>query len=89
MENEASSEPQSGLETLTLTGPGKVIRAASTETLNRVELIKVGDNLDDLKKTTAPLWNPVPLIVKVNVGPPASADAGFRLEITGCGALTL
>jgi hypothetical protein len=75
-----------GLTTVTLTGTTVAIWAALTWAVNCVALTKVVVSGVAFQFTTAAGSKPVPFTVSANAGPPAVAELGLRLVITGCPA---
>ena len=85
---EAFDVTLSGDTTVTLALPAVVIRPADTAAVSCVALANVVVNAVPPHLTVSPKTNPVPFTVSVNAPPPAVAEAGLRLVITGGGALT-
>ena len=69
--------------TVTVTVPGAAIRLAATCAVNCMEFTKVVVSAVPFHWTTAPEAKPVPVTVKVNAGPPAVAEFGLSVVITG------
>ncbi len=75
------------LTAVTLALPGAAIRLAGTIAVNWVALTNVVVRAAPFHCTVAPERKPVAFTVSVNADPPAGVEAGFRLVITGVGAL--
>jgi hypothetical protein len=65
------------------------INVAGTAAVNCEPLANVVEIAVPFQSTVAPERNPVPFTVSVKAGPPAVAEVGFRLVITGAAALIL
>jgi len=80
-----------GLRTLIVNGPGKVIAEAGTTAVSCVELTKVDGNavplnvVELLKSTIAPLRKPEPFTVRVKFGSPELALVGEMVVMVGAG----
>lgn len=72
--------------TVTFTDPAATISAEVIVAVNPDELTNVVALAAPLKFTVAPPTNPVPLTVRVNPAPPATAEAGESIAIVGGGA---
>jgi hypothetical protein len=71
------------LATVTLAVPALAMSAAGTEAVTCVAETKVVVRAVPFQFTVEPLTNPEPVTVRVKVGPPAVAEFGDRLVITG------
>jgi hypothetical protein len=75
------------LDTVTVAVPCEVMRVEATVAVIWVGLTKVVGNGVLFHSTVAPKKNPVPFTVSVNAAPPAAAEVGLRLVMTGSGWL--
>ncbi len=73
-----------GFPTVTNGVPATAMALAGIAACNSVELTNAAETTPDLKVTTEPEVNPVPVRISVNAGPPAVALAGTNAPITGC-----
>jgi hypothetical protein len=85
--DEAPDDEPPGFTTVMLALPCVAIRLAVTAAVSCVPLTKVVESAVPFQSTVAPERNPVPLTVSVKAGPPAVAEVGLRLVITGAAAL--
>jgi hypothetical protein len=76
-----------GFTTVMLTLPCVAIRLAVTAAVSCVALTSVVGSAVPFQSTVAPERKPVPLTVSVKAGPPAVAEVGLRLVITGAAGL--
>ena len=79
--------PGAGLNTVTVAVPAVATSVAGTDTLNCVLLTNVVDRLAPFHRTVEPDTNPVPVTTRVKSPPPAVAEPGLKLEMTGPGTL--
>jgi hypothetical protein len=77
--------PGAGLNTVTWAVPPDAMSAASIAAVTWVEETYVVARFPPFHWTTEPLTKPLPLMVSVNANPPAVAELGLRLVVTGTG----
>jgi hypothetical protein len=77
-----------GFDTVTDAVPGDAISLAGIVAVSNVVLVEVVVRSAPFQRTTEPDMKPVPLIVRVNAGPPAVAEPGLSPLIAGTGLLT-
>jgi hypothetical protein len=75
--------PPPGFVTVISSHPTEATSATLIKAVNCVALTNVVNRLLPLKFTVAPLTKPMPFTVRVNVSPPAVADAGETVVIAG------
>ena len=73
-----------GFVTVTNGVPATAIALAGIAACNCVALTNAEETILELKLTTEPAVNPVPVNVSVNAGPPAVVLAGSNPPTTGC-----
>ena len=81
--------PGAGLTTVTLAVPADAMSAAVIDAVNCVLLTNVVVRLEPFHCTVEVLSKLVPFTVSVNDAPPASAEAGLKLEMDGTGFFTV
>jgi hypothetical protein len=75
--------PGAALYTVTCAVPAVAVSTAVISAVKRVAETYVVVRFDPFQRTTEPLTKPLPLTVRVNAAPPAVADVGVKLLITG------
>jgi hypothetical protein len=81
--------PGVGLNTVTVAVPAVTISAAVIAAVNWVDDTYVVVRLAPFHCTTEPLTKLLPLTVSVKAAPPANADEGLKLVITGTGLVVV
>src|SRR5262245_44934928 len=77
--------PGVGLKTVTLACPVPTMSEARICAVNCVALTKFVVRFAPSQRTTDPATKPVPLTVRVKLGPPSTIEVGLRLETVGTG----
>jgi hypothetical protein len=72
-----------GFCTVTFAVPCEARRLAVTDAVSWLALTKVVETVDPFHCTVDPLTNAEPFTVSVNVGAPAAAEFGLRLDSEG------
>jgi hypothetical protein len=78
-----------GFATVTLAVPGEAMSLARIDAVNWEELTNVVVRLDAFHRTVDPETKFEPFTERMNPGPPAFVELGFRVVNTGAEALTV
>ena len=81
--------PGAGLNTVTVAVPAVTMSAAVIAAVSCVEDTYAVVRLDPFHRTREPLTKLLPLTVSVKAAPPAVADEGLRLVVTGTGLVVV